>query len=180
MALIYKKYKSSIFFFKLFFFKGQSLTKKNVFFIFFKVIGFFGMQNFLIYFFLFKHFLVLRTVALSLFLNSVNLIFYGVSSGWFMHFILFGYNYRLKSSFFGSFLLLYLGFFYSLLFKFPSSVKIFRRKRAFLIFSTNLLDFNFTVSYLRHLRDLYPYKSRGLIFNRETFKFKQGKKVKFR
>lgn len=181
MLLVYSKFKNAVIFFKVFYFFGKFVLKRGfVFFLFITFTGLLGDQKFLVYFFKFKNYFLIRSSMIYYLNNSFNIISFGITSGWFLYFVLAGYNYKLKSSFFNCFLLIYLGFFYSFLFKFPQSIKIFKRKRGFILFSSNLLDFNFTVHYLRHLRDLYPYKKRGLVLNNEVFKLKQGKKVKFR
>ena len=181
MILLYKKIKTTVCFFEVFYLINFVVNYRRVcFFMFLKFSGFLGVQNFLMYFYKFQNYFLVRNTCLNFINTSFKMLVLGVVSGWFLHFVLTGYNYRLKSSFFNSFLLVYLGFFYSCLFKLPNSIKVFRRKRAFIIFSNNLLDFNFTVRYLRHLRDLFPYKIRGLTLKKEVVRLKKGKKVKFR
>lgn len=122
----------------------------------------------------------IRRDSLFFLINGLNLTLFGICCGYFNRFVTIGYNYRIKSSFAHSYLFIFLGHRYSLALKFPDSVRIFRKKRSFTIFGTNFIEFNFIVDYVRHLRDLFPYKNRGFLIRKEVVSLKRGKKVKFK
>lgn len=128
----------------------------------------------------FKQVLFVRQPVLRLFIRAFDAVFYGLNCGYFLRLGIIGYNYRLRTSHSQSYMFFFLGHFFSILIRLPSTVRVFRRKRNFIIFGINLLDFNYTVDYVRHLRDLYPYKTRGFSLLREVVPLKRGKKVKFK
>lgn len=160
----------------------KNVLFKNLSYLNFNFIGPFGFQDL----FLSNKFfcsisgekILLREQKLNSILNAFDLIICGICCGFFSRFNTIGYNYRIKSSFKFSYLYVFVGHFYSILLKFPRTVKIFRRKRFFTVFGTNFLDFKFIISYIRHLRDLYPYKTRGFVFRDESVSLKRGKKLK--
>lgn len=123
---------------------------------------------------------LLRYRAFSKLINTFGVLLFGICCGYFNRFKIEGYNYRVKSSFSNAYILLFVGHRYSILLKFPTSIKIFPRKRAFTVFGTNFIEVNYVLDYIRHLRDLFPYKKRGFVLTKENISLKRGKKEKFK
>jgi hypothetical protein len=81
-----------------------------------------------------------------------------------------------------------LGHFRNLLFVFPPHMRFWFRKRSFFVRSGCLEEFSAVCLYLRMLRDLFPYKLKGLVYDgylfrntlyeKDTYLLKPGKKDK--
>lgn len=155
------------------------LIKKTFFIVFFFESSL-GYKSFLISNFVLvdKNRFLLRFNRLSQFFRTLDRSVFGILFGWFTKLLLLGYNYKIKTSSTSKFLLVFLGFFYSFLIYIPKSISVFIKNRVLTICGNCLLDFNFFVFFLRNLRDLYPYKTRGLVFSGESFVFKKTKRLK--
>jgi len=79
-----------------------------------------------------------------------------------------------------NYLRLNLGFRYKIFIILPSSIVIYGERRRFCLFGMNYIELWLVCKYIRFLRNLLPYKAKGLIYATETIKLKQGKKVKYR
>lgn len=130
-----------------------------------------------------------------LFLKKMFLLFLdGIRYAWMTIFSIEGYHYRafltkikrLKKSV----IIFRLGFFYNLMILFSRNIKIYWRKRLFRLRGSNLLELFAISSYIRLVRNLFPYKIKGIIydnyvlnkadFEKEKFGVKPGKKAKVR
>jgi len=76
------------------------------------------------------------------------------------------------------FLKLRLGFRYKILVIIPISVHIFVEKRRFSVTGSQLIELIELCKYIRNLRNLFPYKRKGIAFVTEMFRLKRGKRAK--
>lgn len=118
--------------------------------------------------------------------NFRNLLF-DLIFGWFVRFRTIGYHYTARLYYRRNlkktgqaFVLFRLGFFYKVLIKLPASVKLYWRKRFFTLKGNNFHELFLLSNYIRFVRNLFPYKSKGFTFDNENFPLKTGKKSKFR
>jgi len=130
-----------------------------------------------------------------IFLKKMLLLFLnGIRYAWMTIFSIEGYHYRafltkikkLKKSV----IIFRLGFFYNLMILFSRNIKIYWKKRLFRLRGSNLLELLALSSYIRMVRNLFPYKIKGIIydnlalnkpeFEKERFGVKPGKKAKVR
>jgi len=93
-----------------------------------------------------------------------------------------GYNYTVKSRLRKRLFRLNLGYSrHKILLYLPISIKVISRKRKFWVFSTDINILYSLAVYIRDLRNLLPYKLKGLISNSNWKKFlKPGKVTKYR
>ena len=70
------------------------------------------------------------------------------------------------------------GFFFNLLVLLPTTLRMFWHKNYVRLFSVSFGDLALVTEYLRFVRDLFPYKLAGFIFEEERFKLKLGKRAK--
>jgi len=70
------------------------------------------------------------------------------------------------------------GFFYNLLVLLPTTFRMFWHKSYIRLFSASFGDLMLVSEYLRFVRDLFPYKLAGFIFEEERFRLKLGKRAK--
>lgn len=137
---------------------------------------------------------ILDSVSLN-FLKKLFLLFLnGIRYAWMTIFSIEGYHYRafltkikkLKKSV----IIFRLGFFYNLMILFSRNIRIYWKKRLFRLRGSNLLELFALSSYIRMVRNLFPYKIKGIIydnlalnkpeFEKEKFGVKPGKKAKVR
>lgn len=137
---------------------------------------------------------ILDVVSLN-FLKKLFLLFLnGIRYAWMTIFSIEGYHYRafltkikkLKKSV----IIFRLGFFYNLMILFSRNIRIYWKKRLFRLRGSNLLELFALSSYIRMVRNLFPYKIKGIIydnlalnkpeFEKEKFGVKPGKKAKVR
>jgi ribosomal protein L6P/L9E len=105
-------------------------------------------------------------------------ILIGLAVGWIVRFMIVGYHYTIKLSKSKKLLKLRLGFRYKILIVLPVSIFIFVEKRRFLLVGLSLIDLVEICKYIRNLRNLFPYKRKGIAFVSEVFKLKRGKRAK--
>jgi hypothetical protein len=137
---------------------------------------------------------VVRKELFQKFFSFLKTAVVGIHFSWMTIFAIEGYHFRTFLHYVKSLkqyaVLFKLGFFYNLLIVFPKSFKIFWKKRLFKLRSSDLLELYNISFYIRMLRNLFPYKVKGIIydnFNRskpdyekQLYRFKQGKKAKLR
>jgi ribosomal protein L6P/L9E len=108
---------------------------------------------------------------------------FSVNFGWFVRFGLAGYNFTLKNRLRRSLLKLNLGYSrHKFILNIPEAARtIVRKKRHIYIFSNNFYLIFSMGKYIQNLRNVLPYKIRGLILEgSKTAILKQGKKTKYK
>lgn len=123
----------------------------------------------------------------SFFIKPVQSFFalslFSISFGWFLRFGLVGYNFTFRNRLRRSLIKLNLGYSrHKFVINVPPRVRVLvKKKRKFTIFSRNFWDIYRISIYIQNLRNILPYKIRGLILEGSRMSvLKQGKKVKFR
>ena len=113
-------------------------------------------------------------------MKYLNFMFVGVNFGWVVKYSIIGYQYTIKFSKKRRYLKINLGFRYRIFIILPCSISVFGERRKLALLGTNYIELIKVSRYIRYLRNLLPYKLKGLIFVDENVKLKQGKKVKYR
>lgn len=111
-------------------------------------------------------------------LKNLKLFLKGISQGFFSEFRIIGLGFRVKKSGFSMTrsLKFDLGYSHTIRLILPRNVKIARVKRRFFIFSNDLSTINIFSRQIKLLKQLNPYKLRGLKMSNEELKMKPGKK----
>jgi len=126
--------------------------------------------------------------------NTLTLYLTGINFGWGINFFMEGYHFKAVYAYISklrrSVLFCRMGFFYNLLLCFPRHIKFSWRKRSFFIRGSNFTEFLGVCFYLRMVRNLFPYKIKGFIYDnyfvnktiyeKDIFPLKKGKKDKQR
>lgn len=101
---------------------------------------------------------------------------------WSSSFELIGYNFNLQKKLKKNVIRFNLGFSkHKILVAFKNDIRIFGQKRYFTIFSTNIKDYYIITNFLLNLRNIFPYKKRGLVpAIIPSIWLKPGKKTKFK
>lgn len=137
---------------------------------------------------------VIRNLLFKKFFSFFKVAISGIQFAWMTIFAIEGYHFRTFLHYVKSLkrfaILFKLGFFYNLLLVFPKSFKIFWKKRLFKLRSSDLFALYNVSFYIRMLRNLFPYKVKGIIYDnfnysrpdyeKQLYVFKQGKKAKLR
>lgn len=129
------------------------------------------------------------------FLKRFKFFSMGIQYAWLVNFAIEGYHFRAfltKIKSLRKFVIIFhLGFFYNVMLIFPKHVKIYWKKRSFNLRSAFLLELIMITTYIRMIRNLFPYKVKGFVYDnlifskasdyeRELFYIKPGKKSKLR
>lgn len=119
-----------------------------------------------------------KRALVSSLLKSLKLFLKGISQGFFVEFRVIGLGFRVKKSGFSMTrsLKFDLGYSHTIRLILPKNVKIGRVKRRFFIFSNDLGTVNVFSRQIKLLKQLNPYKLRGLKVSSEELKMKPGKK----
>lgn len=160
--------------------KGGCLTIANRSLILFNsvgmaTIGFFGVGGLCLY--------VIRWSVLVSFKNMVLFGIFSMCFGWFIRFSVIGYNFTFKSNLRRGLLKLNLGYSrHRFVVNLPSTLRvIIRGRRRLVLFALSFIDLYTLAVYIRNLRNILPYKLRGLVLENGRFNIlKPGKKVKYR
>jgi len=101
---------------------------------------------------------------------------------WSSSFELIGYNFNLQKKLKKNMIRFNLGFSkHKILVAFRNDIRIFGQKRYFTIFSTSIKDYYIITNFLLNLRNIFPYKKRGLVpAIIPSIWLKPGKKTKFK
>ena len=121
-----------------------------------------------------------RHTRLSILRTLFKKCLFGLNAGYFLRFAVVGYNYKLKAFKRRNLVMLKIGYFYKIIIKVPKLIKVRSKKRLFWVKGTNEIVFRYFVTFLRNLRNLYPYKKKGYALRNEKFKLKKGKKTRYR
>jgi len=125
------------------------------------------------------NFLINSTVLNSL-RNFIVNFFVGFFFKYIVRFEIVGYHYIIRFSKFNNIMKLKLGFKYRVNLRFPSTIRFINEKRKFVLLGEDFFVLKEISTYIRNLRNLYPYKRKGIVFNIENLKLKVGKKAKLR
>jgi len=128
-------------------------------------------------------FIVLKLSAVKQLISIFVLLFYSVKFGWIFRYSMVGYNFTFKNSRRKNLLKLSLGYSrHRIIISVPKSISFSAKGRRRLAFFGNVFqDFFRIFYYLFNLRNITPYKLRGLVLeNARSSLLKPGKKVKFR
>jgi hypothetical protein len=115
-------------------------------------------------------------------LNKLLNVFFmkakGTGTIFFVQYRIYGLGFKIKKSSFncGRSLRFDIGFGHGIYYKLPMQIKCLKRKRRFLLYSTNFCSLIFTKNHIDHLKILNPYKIRGLKDLKHEIKMKKGKK----
>lgn len=104
----------------------------------------------------------------------------GFLFNWIVRFSIVGYHYTLKFSRLKRLVRLKLGFRYRIVLVLPTGIDLIYNKRRFCIVGDNIYKIFEICKYIRNLRNLFPYKSKGFVYVLENLKLKAGKKSKLR
>jgi hypothetical protein len=118
----------------------------------------------------------------SIVIAFLSLTSYSLNFGWFLRYNLIGYNFIFKNSFKRRLLRLTLGYSrHRFIVSFPKAVYIGGRKRRLFLMCFDLYYLFAISKYFLNVRNVLPYKLRGLVCENSKFNvLKQGKKVKYR
>jgi hypothetical protein len=128
-------------------------------------------------------FFVLRRNAAKQLVSIFILLFYSVKFGWIFRYSMVGYNFTFRNSRRKNLLKLSLGYSrHRIIICVPKSISFCAKGRRRLAFFGNIFkDFFKIFYYLFNLRNITPYKLRGLVLeSARSSLLKPGKKVKFR
>ena len=119
-----------------------------------------------------------KRALISNLLKNLKLFLKGISQGFFIEFRIIGLGFRVKKSGFSMTrsLKFDLGYSHTIRLILPKNIKIARVKRRFFIFSNDLNTVNIFSRQIKLLKQLNPYKLRGLKISNEELKMKPGKK----
>jgi hypothetical protein len=120
-------------------------------------------------------YLVFKRVVHFLFNSVVDLVF-----SWFVKFSIIGYHYTIRVFKNRQLVKLRMGFKYRIFLVLPRSIQLVVKKRFFTVIGCRLRKLVQFCKYMRNLRNLFPYKSKGLVFISEKLRLKPGKKSKLR
>lgn len=130
-----------------------------------------------------NQFYILQPSIVQIINTMFIFIAYSVSYGWLANYSVVGYNFSFRTTFRRRLLRLNIGYSrHKLVINIPSSVSVFcKQKRKFSLFSFSFPYMQLIVHYLFYLRNVYPYKVRGIVMESTRMSLlKQGKKVKFK
>jgi len=125
----------------------------------------------------------LRYSAVKQLISIFTLLFYSAKFGWIFRYSMIGYNFTFRNSRRKNLLKLSLGYSrHRIIICVPKSISFCAKGRRRLAFFGNVFkDFFKVFYYLFNLRNITPYKLRGLVLeNARSSLLKPGKKVKFR
>lgn len=138
----------------------------------------------------FQNSFLLKRQKLKIFFNNFREAVRGVLVPWIRSFAITGYQYKIAYSYKKNILYLGLGFTYWILIDLTSNNIIYLKtikgkliksiSRKFILTSIDYNEFQFLQKYLNTVRNLLPYKLKGLTFPEKKIKLKKGKKVKYR
>jgi hypothetical protein len=119
---------------------------------------------------------------LKTFRNILCKIFHILCFSWSNSFELVGYNFDLQKKLKKNLIKLGVGFSkYKVLTQFESSTKVLGKKRYFTLFSSSINSFYISIVFFLHLRNIFPYKKRGLVPAEIPVSWmKPGKKTKYK
>lgn len=123
------------------------------------------------------------TLSRAIYNFFTNWLFKTITScgfGWIVRFTIIGYHFVVKASRKKRMLKLRMGFRYKLMLVLPQTIEVFHARRRFTVLGYNFKEMMAFCKYIRNLRNLFPYKRKGLAFSSEKLKLKAGKKVKTR
>jgi len=125
---------------------------------------------------LYGRLLGLNSRCLSVVLGLLSTCYYSRIFYWFNYFSVVGYNYNVRAMRGRAIVSFYVGLVYRIIIKVPSNVRLFVGKRRLFIVSSDLVLLKVIGMFIRNLRNLLPYVSRGIIYKNEGAKFKAIKK----
>lgn len=114
----------------------------------------------------------------SIVLKQVKLFLKGLSQGFFLEFRLIGLGFKVKkAASFGTRILNFdIGFSHFKKLAISRSVRLYRVKRRFMLFSNDYIKLKITLKQIQNLRKHNPYKLRGLKLSGVRLRVKSGKK----
>jgi len=135
-------------------------------------------------------FFILKKEKLKIFLKNFREALRGIFVPWIRSFAITGYQYKIAYSFKQHQLSLGLGFTYWILIDLTTNNIIYLKtikgklirsiSRKFLLTSIDYTEFKRLQEFLNTVRNLLPYKLKGLTFPEKKIKLKIGKKIKYR
>jgi len=120
--------------------------------------------------------------SLKFFKKYLVYIVFGINFFWSVSYEIIGYNYTIKNRLRKKLFRLNLGYSkHKIILNLPFGLKVIAKKRRFWVFSTDIVLLYNLARYIRDLRNLFPYKLKGLVSNSNWKIFlKPGKVTKYR
>jgi len=156
---------------------------KNINYLIFKIFSFYGEYYIkLPGIFLKNNKFIVDFNSLKIFKTIIYKIIHILCFCWSSSFDLIGYNFNLQKKLKKNILRLNLGFSkHKILIFFANNVRIFGQKRYFTVFSSNIQNYYIITNFLLNLRNIFPYKKRGIVpAIIPSIWLKPGKKTKFK
>jgi len=135
-------------------------------------------------------FILLKKEKIKVFIKNFREALRGIFVPWIRSFAITGYQYKIAYSFKQHQLGLGLGFTYWILIDLTTNNIIYLKtikgklirsiSRKFLLTSIDYTEFKLLQNFLNTVRNLLPYKLKGLTFPEKKIKLKIGKKIKYR
>ena len=113
---------------------------------------------------------------LSQLISLIELGLFSTQFRWFCYFTVVGYNYNFRSNRRLGLLSIHVGLFYRIVIIVPKGIKIKVGKRKLFVVGQNLPLIKLFGRFVRNLRNLLPYSTRGIVYRNEKTKFKAVKK----
>jgi len=160
------------------------LVGNNIFFIFISNFGLLNLDislNVNSFYVLNEREFFIKNFYLKKIRNLFCFYIFNVCFCWCANFEIIGYNYEIKKRLKKNLLKLDLGFSkHKILLYFPYYVFVLGRKRSFDLFCLSLNLFYTVFYFIRCIRDLFPYKLRGIISGfTKRYKLKSGKRSRY-
>jgi hypothetical protein len=120
--------------------------------------------------------------SIRIFKNMLIKILHILNFNWSSSFELIGYNFDLQKSLKKNIIKFNIGFSkFKILLYFNENLRIFGRKRFFTLFTTSIDSFFKIINFLLYLRNIFPYKKRGIVPSIiPSIWMKPGKKTKYK
>lgn len=175
---------SNIFFvFKQNLYKFQVILQKTINSLLFLFIGYFGEYNIsLPVVFTLNNRFIVDFNTIKIFKNMIIKVLHIFCFCWSSSFELIGYNFDLQKKLKKNIIKFSIGLSkFKVLVRFNETLRIFGKKRYFTLFSASINGYYIVINFLLNLRNIFPYKKRGLVpLIIPTIWMKPGKKTKYK
>lgn len=125
---------------------------------------------------------IIDSNTIKIFKNILYKIVHILCFCWSSSFDLIGYNFNLQKKLKKNLMRFSLGFSkHKIIISFKNNIRIFGHKRYFTVFSSNIANYYIVINFFLNLRNIFPYKKRGLVpAIIPSIWLKPGKKTKFK
>jgi len=129
---------------------------------------------------IYRNTVVIRRHMLRVFTSWISDV---ISSGiyrWFVRFNVVGYHYTMRTLKRRRWLYLRMGYRYRFVIVMPKSLCILAKRRFFCLVGEKFKWLVEISNYIRNLRNLFPYKIKGIVYSLEKLFLKPGKRARLR